>query len=226
MLIPSSAPLDPVVATTGGDVLIFYQELQTHAITLHVLRSTDHGTSFGPPVTIGAAAEAALPGAATESKSGWFIPTFAAAASPASGALYAAISGFSRQAGHPRILIWASASYGTSWNRPVSLDDPATASLSQLQPRLAVSPAGTVRLLYLAEARDSAVTVNLAQSLETARHFQAGHRLDTFCAVPGEWLGDYQGLTATSTTIAVWNSQPVGRLELLATALPAHTHRP
>jgi hypothetical protein len=226
VLIPSPAPLDPVVATTGGDVLIFYQELQTHAITLYVLRSTDHGTSFGSPVTIGAAAEAALPGAAANSKSGWFIPLFAAAASPADGALYAAISEFSRQAGHPRILIWASASHGTSWSGPVSPDDPATTSLSQLQPRLAVSPAGTVSLLYFAQARDGTVTVNLAQSLDRARHFQAGHRLDTFCADPGEWLGDYQGLTATPTPIAVWNSQPAGRLELLATALPAYTHWP
>jgi hypothetical protein len=225
VLIRSPAPIDPVVAITRSEVVVLYEELGARAITLHALRSADHGASFGSPVTIGAAPEAALPGAG-QSKSAQFIPLFGAAASPASGALYAAISEFSRQVGHPRILIWASASDRAAWRGPVTLDDPATAARSQLQPRLAVSPGGTVSLLYFAGSSDGRITVNLAQTFGPARKFQAGRRLDTFCTGQGEWLGDYQGLLATSAaTIAVWDGQPAGRLEIQFTILPARIPR-
>ena len=182
--------------------------------------STDAGRTFGAPVHLGAEAAAiALPGDVIPNS----MPTVAC--SPLGDALYAAFVTHKAGATHSDIVVTASYDRGRTWPNTVTAtpDD----AMVYFQPNLAVNESGQVALCAFALANGRTDRVVLFSSARDLR-FGAPQRVTTASFNPhngmpsggkhGAWyIGDYQGITATSGAFQlVWNDTRAGKLDLYA----------
>ncbi len=182
--------------------------------------STDAGRTFGPPVQLGAEAAAiALPGDVMPNS----MPTVAC--SPVGDAIYAAFVTHKAGATHSDIVVAASFDHGRTWPETVTAtpDD----AMIYFQPNLAVNESGQVALCAFAFANNRADRVVLLSPPRDLR-FGAPLRVTAASFNPhngmpsggkhGAWyIGDYQGITATSGAFQlVWNDTRSGKLDLYA----------
>lgn len=182
--------------------------------------STDAGHTFAAPVHLGAESAAiALPGGVLPNS----MPTVAV--SPRGDAVYAAFVTHQPDAAHSDIVVTASHDHGRTWSKPVTAtpDDAVT----YFQPNLAVDDTGWVAISAFALA-DNRIHHVVFFSPPRDLRFRPPQRVTTAPFNPhnstpsggkhGAWyIGDYQGITATSEGFQlVWNDTRTGKLELYA----------
>jgi hypothetical protein len=216
----------PVVLAAAGRVYVLYQEIGSSSIRIECLRSQDDGNTFGGPVSVGTAGEAALLGQVSNKQAGP-PPLFSAATDATGTRVYAAISAFDSSAGHSVDLVWRSSAEGKSWSGPVGVATDSAPSLSQTQPRLVVGPSGSLYALYLVADRHGRIGVRLSQSTNGGARFGPSRWISNRLFSANGWLtryhgwfGDYQALSVDSGTLhAVWNDDRTGEVELVAAQL-------
>jgi hypothetical protein len=197
-------PIGPVAAVdAGGTLRVAYLAPSSGRIV--VASSSDGGKTFRASVVPGMAAG---------------IPSIAAGDS-----LYVT---FPAARGSRQVVATVvSRDGGRSWRGPTAITAPAGANLSQ--PAIAAS-AGHVAVSFFA-TRGAGVDVYLATSRTDAASFTARRRLtpspfDPSKGLPtgkgGPFIGDYQALVATASTLyPLWNDTRTGRLELYTVRIPA-----
>jgi hypothetical protein len=187
---------------------------------VRVVCSTDHGQTFASPIGLGRAAmEMHVPGGA----SGVAIPTIVA--DPARDALYAAFVTRQNDAPYSTVVVRASRDRGRTWTKPVRVT-PVRRDVFYFQPQLAVDDVGRVAVSAFALERRR-VSVALASSAARPLRFSAPCRVaapfnPARGSLPGGakhgawWIGDYQGLAASSpgTFHPFWNDTRTGSLQL------------
>ncbi len=218
-------PHVPVLTVGPGGVIhvVYYVIDREHgaaATPLGVVSSSDGGRTFGAQHTIGS-----TPLALTSSRLPMRNP-LAAATDPRDGTLYVVAGGYYRGMQHAAILLWRSGNGGQTWTGPTPIDQvPSIGPADAFQPRIAVTPRGTVYVSYFAYARGR-VDVVLAESSTHGASFSPGQRItpapfDPF-SLANPWLGDYQGLAVGAGTIhPFWNGTTrSGHMELFTAAVP------
>jgi hypothetical protein len=224
---PVSGPnaIAPVLAAgPGGTVCAGYLVPAGGAAVLTVLSSTDHGETFGAPVSLASIASLAPGLGNVTAKSG---PAIAAA--PCSGYLYAAVTSFDETAISSQILLFASPDRGRTWSAPVSVA--ASTTQIYLQPQLAVDAAGRVGLsAYALSIEDLRIDVLLYLSGPGAPRFTAPRRVTTQSFDPTlaidtgstRWLGNYQGLTTAGGAFhPIWTDTRTGNAQVFTATVPA-----
>ncbi len=193
---------------------------------IRVVASTDHGTTFADPVTIGLGAmEIWLPGGA----SGLGLP--AIAADTRRGTLHAAYVVRPPAANYSVIVVRSSHDRGRTWT-PAVQAMPGRANTFYFQPQLAVS-SSTGRIVVSGfELVRGRIRVVAATSRPNSHQFSLHHISDHgFDPARGGlsggrkhgawWIGDYQGLAVTSEAVhPFWNDTRTGRLELFTATMP------
>jgi hypothetical protein len=197
-------PIGPVAAVDAGGALhVAYLAPSSGRIV--VASSGDGGTTFRASVVPGIAA--GIPSIAAGDSLDVTFPA-------ARGSRQVVATAVSRDGGH-------------SWRGPTAITAPAGANLSQ--PAIAAS-AGHVDVSFFA-TRAAGVDVYLATSSTDGASFAAPRRLtpspfDPSKGLPtgkgGPFIGDYQALAATASTVyPLWNDTRTGRLELYTVRVPA-----
>lgn len=217
-----------VAAGSDGVVAVIYEgpmDLTVQpdlAYTVEVVCSTDAGTTFGPPATLGReAAEIALPGG-VQPNSG---PSIAIA--PHSNAIYAAITTHQPGAARSEIAVAASFDAGATWTASAPISPGG--DVVYFQPQLAVDEAGNIALTAFALAAGR-MDVVLFTSRPGRPRFGPPRTVtstpfDPALGAPGGkhgawWIGDYQGLVVTHGRVhPFWNDTRTGRLELFTATL-------
>ena len=185
--------------------------------------STDAGYSFAAPTHLGSeSAVIALPGGVMPNS----MPTVAV--SPQGDALYVAFVKHKPGATHSDIVVTASHDRGGTWSAAVSAtpDDAVT----YFQPNLAVDETGQIAISAFALANGRIDQVLLLAPPRDLR-FRPPLRVTTASFNPVNsmpsggkhgawWIGDYQGIAASSGAFQlVWNDTRTGKLDLYAAAV-------
>jgi len=215
----------PVLAAgPGGTVCAVYLAAGAGAGVLTALSSTDHGETFAAPVSLASIASLAPSLGQVSMRSG---PAIAAA--PGRGYVYAAVTSFDEEAVSSQILVFSSPDHGRTWSGPAALA--ASTAEIYLQPQLAVDAGGRIGLsvdaLSISAER---IDVLLYVSGPGQARFAAPRRVTTQSFDPAlaidtgstRWLGNYQGLTATSGVFhPVWTDTRTGTAQIFTASVPA-----
>jgi hypothetical protein len=192
-----------------------------------VVRSADHGRTFGAPV-------GPARGGIQDGGPGFSVSTLLAAATdPRTGTVYVARAALART-GHLAILLWRDVDGGRAGTAPAMVAPGSQAD--QFQPQLAVGDRGAVYVSYFAY-RGGRVGLYLARSPMGGARFGPSLAVTSASFDPALglrggkggpwWIGDYQGLTSSGGMVyPLWNDTRTGRLEIFgaavsATALPS-----
>ena len=199
----------PTAGAGAGTLVMVFTEIVTSGggnitNTVRVLRSSDRGASWGPPITVGElrAVGARDPTTGTPVRDGSILPSIAAAPD---GTLWVAwqdsrFSGGQRDA----IALSRSTDGGLSWSPPVAAN--RDLRVAAFTPTLSVRADGLLGLAYFDLRPDTAD----ARTLLTAAWLVSTHNGVTFAETPlwpafdlaqapnarGLFVGDYQGMVA------------------------------
>jgi hypothetical protein len=212
-------PGDPDSAPSGGGTG------SPPGTAVLVASSTDGGGTFRPAVSLGGCVQVVtLPGDVLP------VCLPAVAAAPRGGAAYVAFVDQEPGTASSTLLVAATADAGTTWSLAASVtpDD----GLAYFQPQLAVDPAGRVALtafvlgpagvdvvLWTAPPGHGAPRFGPPRRV-TDRPFDPAQGSPTGGKHGAWWIGDYQGLAVTPTTIhPLWNDTRTGHLELFTSSL-------
>jgi hypothetical protein len=193
---------------------------------VQVVRSIDHGRSFGRPAVVGPATSllAATPGVDLTTQ-----PSLAA--DPRDGSVYVAYSAYRAGARHADIVVARSADGGRTWSALVRVTTgPPPGQTILFQPRVVVDTAGGVDVTCFALTRGR-VDVLLARSTTRGARFGPLQRITSRPFDPALgwrgrktgawWIGDYQGLAAGGGLLhPFWNDTRTGQLEIFTAAVP------
>jgi hypothetical protein len=187
----------------GGILHAVWLNFGFRAITLRAAHSTDGGRTWSAPVEISQVDAAGVSG----SRTGAGIP--AAAIDARSGALYAVWQDSRFTPGTDQVVLSRSLDGGETWSDPQKISD-GPGSAANFTPAVAVSPEGWVGVSYYSFRNNKAgilVDEYLAVSKTQGQSFAKSLRVspaswDLRYAATSEgfFLGDYQGLAATSKT--------------------------
>lgn len=154
------------VVLSDGTLLVFtvdfpiWSTLQAAWSNVWAVRSTDGGEHFGAPARVARIRNLTRRQQERQREVGDFVqstfPAFAADPNPASpfrDRIYGIWS--DARDGHPRLYFVRSLDRGKTWSRPVRLLVPAAAASQQFQAAIAVSPGGTVAVVWFQTSADA-----------------------------------------------------------------------
>jgi hypothetical protein len=187
----------------GGVVHAVWLNYGIQFATLRAARSTDGGRTWSSPVQISKVQLAGVAG----SRTGGGIPE--AAIDSRTGALYVVWQDSRFTPGTPQIVLSRSTDGGQTWSAPQRVSD-GPGDAASFTPAVAVSPEGWVGVSYYSLRNNpSRILVDeyLSVSKDGGQQFAKSLRVTATswdlryaATAEGFFLGDYQGLTASSKT--------------------------
>jgi hypothetical protein len=222
LLVPGSAPADPVVTVgPSGAVHVFFEELAGpgQPIRLLAVSSADGGRRFSAAALIGSAPAPPSAGGGPKGNPAIPPPLLGAASDPSTPRSAVAISGQSARAGHPVIDLWQGPASSGRWQGPSDPVPGAGAAVTQVQPRM-IYVHHRLYITYFAITRSGQISEQLVYQTPSGVFRRRALGGTPFHAAG--FIGDYQALAShAQTAYALWNDALSGRLEIVARRFPA-----